>query len=288
MYSTRSYRAQNLLSKTNYSEKSTSGFIKTIEPNRRYHGIREMRNKLIEKILERLRETTMRVSINDPVNRHMVIASLYEEYESTYFNANGVVKTEDGRRIDFNIELELSRSYVEYTGVEINDVQRVLMDPLVINVESNITSLSDQKFKFDIDIDGTKEEISMPGMGMGFISLDKNEDGIINDGGELFGARTGDGFKELSEYDQDGNGWIDEADDVFRKLKIWFKNEEGKDELVDLKSADIGAIFLGASNTEFSYVGASGLNGIARKTGFYLKESGGAGLIQHIDLATKK
>ena len=41
-------------------------------------------------------------------------------------------------------------------------------------------------------------------------ALDINEDGKINDGKELFGTASGNGFGDLAAYDQDNNGWIDE------------------------------------------------------------------------------
>ena len=112
----------------------------------------------------------------------------------------------------------------------------------------------------------------------------------INDGSELFGTKSGDGFGDLREYDSDGNGWIDENDDVFSKLKVWCKDENGKDILMDLKEADIGAIFLGEQQTEFSLGGADGYrDGVIRSTGVFLREStDAAGTVQHVDLSLKQ
>ena len=124
--------------------------------------------------------------------------------------------------------------------------------------------------------------------GSGFLALDKNGDGKINDGNELFGVKSGDGFADLAEYDSDGNGWIDENDEVFDKLKVWTRTEDGKDELKSLKDSGVGAIFLGAEDTEFTLEGEDGvLDGKVRKTGIFLKEDGSAGTIQHVDLAIK-
>lgn len=102
----------------------------------------------------------------------------------------------------------------------------VKTDPLMINLDANIGSVSDQKFFFDLDSDGKEEQISFAGKGSGFLALDKNGDGKINDGSELFGTSSGDGFKDLAEYDEDKNGWIDENDSIFSKLKVWTKDEE--------------------------------------------------------------
>ncbi|MBQ7679004.1 MAG: hypothetical protein IJT34_04050 [Butyrivibrio sp.] len=212
----------------------------------------------------------------------------YYEQEQTSFTAQGIAQTEDGRRIEFDVSLEMSRTFVEYTSVSVPNMASVLMDPLVINVDAGVTSLSRQQFRFDLDADGTEEEIAMPTAGSAFLALDRNGDGRINNGSELFGAKTGDGFGELRRYDADGNGWIDENDAVYQKLRVWYRKEDGTDELVDLKKADVGAIFLGEQRTEFALTGQMGqTQAQIRSTGVFLKESGGVGTIQHVDLAVK-
>lgn len=213
----------------------------------------------------------------------------YSETEETGFHASGRACTEDGRTIDFNINILMSRSYMEYMNVSIPTMADALCDPLVVNIGSDTADVRDQTFKFDLDADGKEDEISMLGKGSGFLALDKNGDGKINDGSELFGTNSGDGFGDLREYDSDGNGWIDENDDVFSKLKVWCKDENGKDILMDLKEADIGAIYLGEQRTEFSLGGVDGYrDGVIRSTGVFLRESTGAGTIQHVDLSLKQ
>ena len=210
------------------------------------------------------------------------------EYENTTFTSQGMVQTSDGRSLNFNVELTMGRSLSQkINSLSSETYTRILTDPLVINMDSNITSVSDQKFKFDIDSDGKEDEISFVGKGSGFLALDKNNDGKINDGSELFGTKSGDGFRDLSEYDEDKNGWIDENDSIFSKLKVWTKDENGNDKLLNLKEADVGAIYLSSADTEFSYKDVAGAtNGVLRKTGIYLKEStGAAGTVAHVDLA---
>ena len=103
----------------------------------------------------------------------------YEEYEETQFHADGRAKTDDGRTIDFSIDIMMSRSYMEYMNVQIPSVQNALCDPLVVNIGMSTANIRDQKFRFDIDADGTEDDISMPGKGSGFLALDINGDGII-------------------------------------------------------------------------------------------------------------
>jgi len=217
----------------------------------------------------------------------VVTSSFHTEMEYTAFQSQGCVKTQDGREISFGIEVEMSRAFCEeYDSLFVQDVP-VTCDPLVFNLEGDIGKISDQKFLFDLNADGTAEEISFTEQGSGFLALDKNKDGEINDGSELFGTKSGNGFKDLAGYDEDGNGWIDENDSVFDDLSIWTLNEEGEKVQISLLKADVGAIYLGSASTEFSLKNAEthDTNGIIRKTGVYLKESGGVGTVQHIDLA---
>lgn len=214
-----------------------------------------------------------------------VESAFVKETENTAFNAQGIAVTADGRQIGFNVSVEMSREF-EGAYQKISEEDYIVTDPLVINLDSDVASVTDQKFLFDIDADGTKDEISFVGEGSGFLALDKNRDGVINDGSELFGTRSGNGFKDLAAYDRDNNGWIDEADDVFDKLVIWTKDEDGKDKMLSLKEAGVGAIYLGSSGTEFSLNDAvtNESNAVIRRTGIYLKESGEAGTVQHVDL----
>lgn len=212
--------------------------------------------------------------------------SFVAESEYTSFSAKGIARTEDGREINFNVDYSMSREFMSYT--EINEEAALnLCDPLVINVDSSVASVSDQKFAFDLNADGRSENISYLGKGSGFLALDKDKNGKIDDGRELFGASSGDGFKDLSAYDEDGNGWIDENDKVYDELKVWFKNEDGTDTLLSLKQADVGAIYLGNASTEFSLKSEdnSSTNAIIRRSGIFLKEKGGAGTLQHLDMA---
>ncbi|MCR5154922.1 MAG: hypothetical protein K6B75_08770 [Lachnospiraceae bacterium] len=209
----------------------------------------------------------------------------YSEFESMTFASKGSVTTSDGRTIEFGLEFSMSRSFMSRTDTLIAQ-DYILTDPFTINLDDKGVDVSGDKFLFDLDADGVKEKISFAQSGSGLLALDKNGDGVINDGNELFGAKTGDGFKELAEYDDDGNGWIDENDAIFSKLKVWTKDKDGNDVYMTLKQADVGAIYLGNVNSEFSFKDANNAtNGVLRKSGVYLKESSGqAGMVGHVDL----
>ncbi len=63
--------------------------------------------------------------------------------------------------------------------------------------------------------------------GSGFLALDLNNEGIIINGNELFGPRTGNAFAELSVHDEDGNNLIDENDPVYDQLSVRTINQQG-------------------------------------------------------------
>ena len=211
----------------------------------------------------------------------------YEETENVYYKSQGKVTTADGKVINFNLELGMSRSFREYYKEEYNiaELQRVC-DPLVINFDGNVTNLRDQSFFFDIDADGKKDEIHELASGSGYLALDKNNDGMINDGSELFGPQSGDGFGDLAQYDEDGNGWIDENDSVWNKLKIWCRDEKGENMLYTLADKGIGAICLQKAATNFALKRNDNSDkGYIRSTGIFLYENGNVGSVQHLDLA---
>lgn len=218
-----------------------------------------------------------------------VVSTTYMELENTSFQTQGTVRTADGREMSFGLELTMSRSFMETTQFSYETVYQnsQFCDPLVINLDNEIAEVSDQKFRFDIDGDGILDSISNLNAGSGYLALDKNGDGVINDGKELFGTGSGDGFKDLSDYDSDGNGWIDENDEIWDKLLIWTKDENGKDRLYHLSEKGVGAICLQDRATEFALnsLQTNRTNAVIRSTGIFLYENGTAGTVQHLDLA---
>lgn len=209
----------------------------------------------------------------------------HSESEATSFQSQGLAVTEDGRALHFDVGFSLSRSFTaNYERVKTEKV--IMTDPLIISLGDSPASLSGAKFDFDLDGDGQRENISFAGADSGFLAIDANGNGVIDDGSELFGTKSGDGFADLAAYDDDGNGWIDENDAVYSKLRVWTRDADGAEKLMDLKEADVGAIYLDSAQTEFSLNDAATNenHGIMRKTGVYLRESGGAGTLSHVDL----
>lgn len=210
----------------------------------------------------------------------------YTEAEETSFSASGTVQTADGKEISFDLQLSMSRYYHEESSVSLRlgDAARKT-DPLVLNFSGTAAQLSDQRFAFDLNADGQTENISFAAPGSGFLVFDRNKDGKINDGRELFGPSSGNGFTELAELDSDKNGWIDENDSSYKNLKIWARDKHGQTTLSSLAEAQVGAISLSHIASPFDLKTQNNeLLGQVRSSGIFLQEDGQAGTIQQIDL----
>lgn len=209
----------------------------------------------------------------------------WSESETTTFSARGTVRTSDGRDIAFRLDAEMSRSFSMTVSESFRAGDAVLKDPLMLDFAGPAATLSDIRFAFDMDADGVDEHLPLPG-GRGLLAFDRNGNGRIDDGRELFGPTTGNGFEELAALDEDGNGWLDEADSAFARLRLWRPDAEGGGTLQTLQQANVGAFHLGRVDTPFSVRNAANDTlGEVRASGLYLREDGTAGTVSQVDLS---
>jgi len=207
----------------------------------------------------------------------------YSESESSAFAADATVRTADGREARIALSLLMQRHFESTTTVEVTSGRR--KDPLLLNLAGNAPELSSTKYAFDLDADGTTERVAMATGASAFLALDRNGDGRINDGRELFGALGGDGFAELARHDDDGNGFIDAGDAVYARLLAFSRDASGGEVLTPLSALGIGALYLGSVATPFS-VNTAGNETLAvvRRSGMWIGEDLSAGTLQQLDL----
>ncbi|TQV85788.1 hypothetical protein [Aliikangiella coralliicola] len=120
-------------------------------------------------------------------------------------------------------------------------------DPLILNLDNSDFNFDpSQKIQFDLDADGNIDNIDRLQNGNAFLALDINENGVIDDGSELFGDANGakDGFQELSRYDDDNNGQINASDRIFENLMLLHFDTGGNQVLSHLSTHDIDSLSL--------------------------------------------
>ena len=123
----------------------------------------------------------------------------------------------------------------------------VLRSPIVLDLnDDGINTLSVQNGTvFDLNADGKPVQTGWVGPKDGLLVLDRNQDGVINDGSELFGTSTNlqngskaiDGYQALSELDSNQDGVVNNQDAAFSELGVWVdSNSDGLTGSFEVKS----------------------------------------------------
>lgn len=146
------------------------------------------------------------------------------------------------------------------TTVEQNIHLNFTITPLVLDLNGNGIDLVtiEAGVIFDMNNDGVLDQTSWVGSNDGLLAIDANRDGLINNQSELFGnnAEHSDGFKNLAQYDDNGDGHIDVNDTIFNDLVVWKDlNQDGvsqAEEKFSLADLDIASINLDSKNADYT------------------------------------
>jgi len=117
-------------------------------------------------------------------------------------------------------------------------------DPLVFDLDGSgpRTTGQDGAKAFDLAGDGSLAPTSFASGRTAFLALDRNGNGRIDDGGELFGDQHGaaDGYEELTKFDANSDRRIDASDPIYGRLQLLF----GDGSLMPISSEGIRSIGL--------------------------------------------
>ena len=139
-------------------------------------------------------------------------------------------------------------------------------DPITLDLDGDgIETVASNGYKgalFDHSNDGIRTATGWVSKDDGFLVYDRNGDGVVNNGGELFGdntllkngERATNGYQALADLDDNGDGKVDAADSAFAHLRVWRDlNQDGisqEGELLTLNEAKVKALNLANKNTD--------------------------------------
>ena len=136
-------------------------------------------------------------------------------------------------RVDVHLErggqtLDASLTSVSVSALhfQVGKQEEKPKDPLVLDLtgEGPRTTGAEGARSFDLAADGDLRGTSFVKDGTAFLALDRNGNGAIDSGAELFGDQHGavNGFAELAKFDGNADGRIDAADPIYTGLKLLF------------------------------------------------------------------
>ncbi|MDO4225917.1 MAG: hypothetical protein Q4C94_00360, partial [Neisseria sp.] len=176
------------------------------------------------------------------------------------------------------------RAFEDYRNLN-RDGKYHIVDPLVLDLDGDgIETVGTQGYAgalFDHDKDGIRTSTGWVAADDGLLVIDRNSDGLINNGGELFGDSTvlkdgsnaAHGYAALAEFDSNSDGLIDNKDEKFADLKIWRDlNQDGVSQEGELFGlAEVGVQSLDAAYKDVNTRLGNG-NTIAQKGSYTLSD----------------
>ncbi len=98
--------------------------------------------------------------------------------------------------------------------------------PLVIDLANNgldLINVSTSTLYFNLDASSFAVQAGWVAAADALLALDKDGNGLIDSGAELFGTATGaaDGFADLARYDSNSDGVISSQDIAFGQMLVW-------------------------------------------------------------------
>ena len=189
---------------------------------------------------------------------------------------------------------DLAEAFAKWAGINRSGFH-YFYDPIVLDLDGDgIETIAYDKLKkavFDHDGDGIAHATGWVKKDDGILVLDRNGDGVINDGREVFGdstiLSTGEtakhGYEALADLDSDGNGKINADDTKFDELRVWrdLDSDGVSDvgELFGLHELGIGALNLDYQDVDKNLTGGNKLT----QLGSYEKHDGKTGVMGDVN-----
>jgi len=199
---------------------------------------------------------------------------------------------------------DINDQYREATGENFQDAKGWTrpVDPLVLDLDGDgiETIAANGQVVFDHEGNAVREGTGWISADDGILVLDRNGNGTIDDGTELFGDNTpgaeltngqvsarSAGLRALSTLDMNGDGKVDASDEGFASLQVWRDlNQDGisqAGELFTLSELGIRSISVDPTNTRNT---ALGNGNTVDSYGSFEREDGTTGVTADLLLAS--
>jgi len=232
-------------------------------------------------------ESIEQININGQLFRQGDLLSV-EEWQSHEQQLNYQVQGKfniNDNELSLNYNFALSSKRTSYSKIEMSAA--ALKDPLIVQFGSQgLGDIKGQK-DFAINQDDTLDNLPIFSGDVGYLVYDKNNNQQADNGSELFGPKTGQGFAELALLDSNKNGFIDAEDQQFEQLFLWQPSDEDEQtaQWISLKDAKIQAISLSAINTPFDFYDQHGqIQAQLRQSSFAISDDGYGRGVHQVDV----
>ena len=173
----------------------------------------------------------------------------------------GSDKSQDGSvTISFQLEFEFAFS----GSVQFSQEGVQQSDPILFDLDGDGFELTHYSKGAQFDILGSGQQVTTAFVtgGDAFLAIDRNGNGLVDSGLELFGDQRGarNGFEELRKLDSNGDGVVNAKDRDFDKLRLFRDNGNGvtePGELVSLADAGIREVSLDYADVNQRAAGAN-------------------------------
>jgi Ca2+-binding RTX toxin-like protein len=198
-------------------------------------------------------------------------------------------------RYTFNVDITDSAGMKTTIPYEITFLRRgYTVPPIVFDLDGDgleLVAYDGSAMRFDMDADGIKDVTGWVGADDGLLALDRNGDGLINDGSEISFQRDADGaltdLEGLRAFDSNANGFLDAGDARFAEFRIWRDaNQDGvsqAEEIVTLEQA--GVVNVGLTMALTGEDPKDAVENVVYGTAAYTKSDGSQGIVGDVFLS---
>jgi hypothetical protein len=186
----------------------------------------------------------------------------------------------NGKQLSLDYSFYLTSEKIKYDSFE--TTAAALKDPLIVQFgNQSIGEISGQE-KFDINQDNKIDSLPIFSGDVGYLVYDKNANNKADNGSELFGPTSGNGFNELAQLDENNNGFLDKEDSAYQQLYLW---QPDKNNWLSLADAGIEAISTDAIATPYTFYDKDDeVQAQMRSSSFAITESGRGFGVHQVDV----